>query len=374
MSQWCWSECDVADGGDLLGEREGHCAAVLPLVTSTTDTSNDNSQHISSSDAAHLLVVGGFCEGELSGYPIVAPMTTLPRLRWQRLPYHSDLECDGASLTTVTQPTQAAYLFGGLDTDMDRRNSLYALTLRKPDASSPPEKATDTVSLDGLELEVRLVPTTGALPAPRSRHGAAACEARLFIFGGETDAAEQTNDLYVLDTTTNVWREIQHGGAGAHCAPPPRLLCLSLVFVSADRFVLYGGAHFVAGEIESLRDVWEFSTHSETWCAVAADAFPRCNGHVGACFPGTSSAVFIGGKDAAQGCDELKVVDYDPSTAHCECRLFDVKPAVVSGDQPHWRYTPAVVAVAGGLLLLAGQCRHPQTPSAWFLQSNAPPV
>lgn len=56
-----WLKC-VCKGTDLLGAREGHCAACF---------------HVRKSDATNectdvVLVIGGYCDGELSSDPIIA--------------------------------------------------------------------------------------------------------------------------------------------------------------------------------------------------------------------------------------------------------------------------------------------------------------
>ncbi|CAM39706.1 conserved hypothetical protein [Leishmania braziliensis MHOM/BR/75/M2904] len=385
---------DGDDPIDLLNRREGHCSAVVYPVTSIDVPA-------ASSRESWVLVCGGYSNGSVSATPLVARTTLLPALQWVRLPPVDALECDGATLTTVgsavgveampttasassalsgvcTTAAPAAYLFGGLDADMNRRNTLYAVTLHI-DADATP-----------VMVQVAEVQCTGTPPEARVRHGAGGHAGCLYIFGGETDTQEQSSDLYVCDVQAGVWRVL--ASPSPLLSPAPRLLSLSLLFMTPTMFVLYGGAHFVNGDLRSFADVWSFDLATETWSVVVppeaddstpgsewrADApqrvLPPSNGHAGCVFalrPSGSAtyvcAAFLGGKNTSEGDDAVKLVCFRPQTKTIEVCARSATPVAVSRKLPHWRYTPAVVSTEKGLLLLAGQCRHPQTPSAFLL-------
>lgn len=398
-----WVECPLLDDGgatlhppscsddededtvvDLLNRREGHCAAVL-CEADTTDAG-----------ASWVVVCGGYTKGIVAAAPLVAPVALLPALQWRELPVVAEFECDGASLTTVdaeetsgvpSAPTvchsgaaSVAYLFGGFDSEVELRNTLYAVTLTgEKSGGNEPSRIPSLVSVTALA-------TTGTVPLPRARHGAGGSRGRLYIFGGETATQEQTSELYVCDVRSGVWRLVE---TAASC-PAPRLLSLSLVFVTPTTFVFYGGSHFVQGAVQSFRDAWSFDVDSEVWTQVAADAedsgLPRSNGHVGGavllprtatetgCSSGSNAplpfpcAVFVGGKNISEGDDRMKLIRFCPATRAFEIRVEDALPAVNTASVPHWRYTPALVATEKGLLLLAGQCRHAQVPSSFLLR------
>lgn len=376
--------CDVKGDGvaeaepssfDLLSAREGHCAALLQLPLST-DVRHENASRIKDcvmEREAWVLVCGGYSNGELTGVPMIAATSTLPALHWRPLPYHPILECDGASLTTVMSHTMppfsssfaglTAYMFGGLDAELERRSDLYAISL---EAGADPAGVPTAVRVETIHA-------TGEPPTARCRHGAGASNGCLYIFGGETEEAEQTNDFFVCCIATGVWRRLASPLLSASF-PSPRLLCLSLVFVAADRVVLYGGAHFVGGVVQSFGDVWWFDVVREQWHRIETPpGWPGSNGHIGAAVrrmdgdgKPTTTAVFVGGKDTFEGCNALRLVNYDETSHHFELSMT-TPTAGPSGQGPHWRYMPAAVMTSMGLLLLAGQCRHPQRPSSFLL-------
>lgn len=420
MMEWIACTTDASSTSDLLGSREGHCAALLRLSPSSSSASSCPPED-------YIVVVGGYMDGELTATPIAAPAHRLPHLAWRATDvcengrlhrHHADpddaestcdaateaptvVECDGASLTRVR--ADKAILFGGLDAAMDRCNTTYQLQLQHQSSLSFSSSSKCVWCCVLTTLNV-----TGEVPAPRSRHGAtsdydpanllsgsanvvthdggcgAVCEptgteegGRLYIFAGETDTEEQTNELYVFDTITAVWRRV-------HATPPslrpaPRFNALVAPFLTAEVFVVYGGAYFTADGLASRGDVWLFDTTRQSWSPLAAPthaAWPRSNGHVGGRLPGGPcgrEVVFVGGKDVATGCDAVRRVCLMDSpagslTATAKRVRLEVCVADAAGEVPHWRYTAAAVETRAGLLLLAGQCRHPQPVSAYLLR------
>lgn len=336
-----WAACEEQVG--TLGHREGHCAVCLP-VPGTEET--------------WVLCVGGYCDGGRDGSVIASDIALLPALRWSTIAHNTEwFECDGASLTRAGD-TPAAYLFAGLDAEMELCRRLIRMTLRRGE---------DTPVLGAEELQ-----TTGDVPSPRARHSAGATATHLFVFGGETDVAEQTNDAYLLNLGTLVWTCVKAGPS----VPTPRLLAGPLVFLSPHVCVLYGGAHFMKGDIRSLSDVWccDLSSGAE-WTLLQgggdgeSSLFPRSNGHGAGLFRGKDgdSVLFLGGKDVAEGCDKVKQVRRCAASGR-EFFTRLVVPAASGGRCPHWRYTPAVAETPRGLLLLGGHCRHPQEVAAFLLR------
>lgn len=391
----CSDDEDDDNVADLLNRREGHCAAVL-----THSAASDGIDETSL--LSWVVVCGGYSKGSVSAVPLVAPTALLPVLQWRELPEVEVFECDGASLTTLdataslallpgeaacehhsllplpsSRTAAVAYLFGGFDSEMNLRNALFTVTLY-----GHSEKHGDKETWTPTAVRVAEMCCTGDVPTPRARHGAGGCDGRLFIFGGETATEEQTSDLYVCDVCTGVWRAV---AASAPARPAPRLLSLSLVFVSPTTFVLYGGCHFVDGAVQSFADAWRFDIDVEAWTQVveacgggSLHTLPRSNGHAGGAvvLPAAASAssrfacaVFVGGKDVAEGDDRVKMIRVSSRDAAWEAEVC-VRPALPTldtGSCPHWRYTPAVVTTEKGLLLLAGQCRHAQVPSSFLL-------
>lgn len=379
-----WVKC--RPDAELLGQREGHCAAVLVVTQAGEDGG-------STTDHRYVLVFGGYGDGPLStGEPILSPVDRLPQLNWRALPYQKPLECDGASLT-ATDDAHEALLFGGLDLELERRNTLFAVRLSSTSESvlHPPQDDVPRLILTALSV-------AGDVPSPRCRHGAGFSQGVLYIFGGETDTEEQSNDLYTFTKETCVWRRVGGTGCTASSVPSPRLLSLSLVFVAPSVMIMYGGSRFVDGHMESLDDVWVFNPATEQWRLESSGWWPRCNGHRGGRL--SSKAFFVGGKDSSTGDDRVRGVCYSADTGGLEFALEtpgdaapdgpgggghaeEGAPPAAPGEEeegeeeemainsrvahPHWRYTPAMVEVPSGLLLLGGQCRHPQQPAAYLL-------
>ncbi|KAG5500488.1 hypothetical protein JKF63_03582 [Porcisia hertigi] len=404
-----WVECPLLDAAgvvlhpppssdddeepiDLLSRREGHCSAVVYPATSMDVSSSS----LHSARDSWVLVCGGYSNGTVSATPLVARTALLPALQWVRLPPVDALECDGATLTTIVSllgdkvmsatanilpasscvysaAATVAYLFGGLDANMNRRNTLYAVSLHVDRDVTP------------VMVQVTEVPCTGTIPQARVRHSAGGYGGNLYIFGGETDTQEQSSDLYVCNVQAGVWRLLV--SPSSLPSPSPRLLSGGLLFVAPTRFVLYGGSHFVNGEVRSFADAWSFDLTTAAWSAVVPQqtegctpgkdeqhVLPPSNGHAGGVvilrpsgYETCVCAAFLGGKNIAEGDDAVKLVCFHVEANRMEACTRFAAPAAASGDSPHWRYTPAVVNTEKGLLLLAGQCRHPQIPSAWLL-------
>nr|CCC95510.1 unnamed protein product [Trypanosoma congolense IL3000] len=340
-----WVPC--TEEGGSLGIREGHCAASLTAVGGGDEW---------------VLCVAGYCQGERDGAALAARTRDLPLLRWFQLssPGRVVFECDGASLTRVK--SCIAYFFGGLDGDMNYSNRLLGLSLHCGTGGAP--------ALQAVELL-----TSGDVPSPRARHSAGGGENCFVVFGGETDTSEQTNDTYLLNIETFVWTRVEVTGQ----VPSPRLLAGPLIFLAPHLCVLYGGAYFLNGDIKSLADVWTLRTYpGSAWRPLSGlpgwedCSFPKSNGHTGGVLSssgGVTVAAFVGGKDSAEGCDLVKKVRLN-STMEDDLCLCLVRPALPGSEGPHWRYTAAATETVRGLLLLGGQCRHPQDVAAFLLRST----
>ncbi|KAH8616757.1 Galactose oxidase central domain [Trypanosoma vivax] len=342
-----WLPCEERVGS--VGSREGHCATCLP----SSDSGDE-----------WVLCIGGYCEGQCDGAVLVSRASELPVLRWMRITDGNPtrFQRDGASLARGVG--DRAYLFGGVDAEMSFSDSLIVLTLCDAQGDAPLLQAT----------ELR---ATGDAPSPRARHSAGCTSTHLLVFGGETSSAAQTNDTFRLHLDTLVWQRVVTGPA----VPAARLLAGPILFISEWVGVLYGGAHFANGDIKSLNDAWTLNMSGHpTWAQVGVNntdghsdyPFPRSNGHTGGvlrCSDHHISAVFVGGKDGCEGCDLVKEVRLDDGNEG-NLRLQLVQPVLAGGLGPHWRYTPAAVETPRGLLLLGGQCRHPQEVAAFILRET----
>lgn len=105
---------------------------------------------------------------------------------------------------TATLLGQQLFVFGGEDRSRRALSDLHVLDLKTMTWSSPA--------------------TTGAAPAARTGHAAAALGDMLFVFGGGS-TIDCFSDLKVLDTRTLVWQAVSPAGA----VPKPRAGCSSAV-------------------------------------------------------------------------------------------------------------------------------------------------
>ena len=68
----------------------------------------------------------------------------------------------------------------------------------------------DITVLDLDTWEWRHLETSGEVPPARSGHQAVAIQDKIYVIGG-WNSIEQLNDMYMLDTVTNVWTKLQDG-------------------------------------------------------------------------------------------------------------------------------------------------------------------
>eukprot|EP00767_Chilomastix_cuspidata_P003597 gnl/Chilomastix_cuspidata/3718.p1 GENE.gnl/Chilomastix_cuspidata/3718~~gnl/Chilomastix_cuspidata/3718.p1 ORF type:complete len:2150 (-),score=541.09 gnl/Chilomastix_cuspidata/3718:46-6495(-) len=98
-------------------------------------------------------------------------------------------------------------------------------------------------------------PPISFTPPARCGHTITVHNERIFMFGGETVAGQQTNDLYILDLTTGKWRK-----EAGHCpAPPPR--AHHTASLSGQSLYVFGG---ISGQ-QFLSDLWRFDLQRGGW-------------------------------------------------------------------------------------------------------------
>ena len=401
----------VRCSNDLLGEREGHCSAAISfsscrLIPGTSDSSSQL-----------LVVIGGFREGEIPAEVIVAPLHE--ELCWTVAASNESVFAkDGASLTLVQRSSdlkvdfgdetdgcgrqfcgdQYLLMFGGMSGDARKTNDAFLIGVIMNSNS-------DENAAVSIELAWREVCLLGEVPTPRFRHAVATSTTSLFIFGGATDVNDESSDLFEVNLITFVSRRVND--LSGHALPlRPRFLS-SLVYMPKNcTLVLYGGAFYQNGQQKSCSDLavidttsWELilidpaNKNSEHGYRIACastpihDFLPRTNGHVGRCIKLFAKngehdeiAVFSGGKDFDEGCDDVVVVALEgggvgePSVKKASARCVRAADDVRTGSSPHWRYTASTVdsAICGGLLwVIAGQCRHPDNVEVFVLHVSA---
>lgn len=331
-----WSALSCASA-DLLGEREGHCSAIL-----TSDIGNLNC----------VVVVGGYGEGEVPSTVIASPVSIeldAAALQWQHVADDDIFAKDGATLTSVTP--SLAFLFGGLNSSTERTNQAALVSIHG--------------SAENLSLKWKEIQLAGDVPSSRFRHSAVRGNSSIFIFGGDTNEdGNASNELYCIQLETFQCTRVATTGSSA---PRPRFAS-AMVYTRClrrDLLILFGGAFFEArGKQTSWSDMYAFDIASSTFTELVLpnDAkLPRCNGHVGFSFTPAESddgvVGFFGGKDFDEGSDLIiRVVNGT---------RVEVLPPV--DGAPHWTYGASCVMLAGSMLVLAGQCRHPSSNSTYRL-------
>ncbi len=140
--------------------------------------------------------------------------------------------------------------FGGLDTNEDTTNDLWAV---------------ESCPSDGSSAMWAQVTTAGTPPAPRYGHtmthgrdvaGGDGGQV-LYVFGGSSDylgGAVPLNDTYVLDPDGWAWSQIDPSVDAAHPLPPPRFHHVSAWDEENDRLLVFGG---IAENQSHSNDLWE---------------------------------------------------------------------------------------------------------------------
>jgi len=97
--------------------------------------------------------------------------------------------------------------------------------------------------------------TKGETPPPRSGHSATLVGKHIYIFGGWDDPRKY-NDMFALDTTTNMWRQIHYKGT-----PPIQRTWHTCSLAYGTRLLVFGGYD----GLQALQDVHIFDTETSTW-------------------------------------------------------------------------------------------------------------
>lgn len=113
------------------------------------------------------------------------------------------------------------------------------------------------------------LPATGDAPPVRSNTAMAVVGDELVIYGGNDSPSglsfQPMDDTYVLDLTTNVWRQVT-GGA----APPARLFHAMAADEEARRVYVFSGGDVDAFIGPFLTDVWVLDLATSAWHEISA--------------------------------------------------------------------------------------------------------
>jgi hypothetical protein len=116
-------------------------------------------------------------------------------------------------------------------------------------------RCTDHVLLfDGHE--VRKQATTGAAPSPRGLHAAVSLNNQLVVFGGAAQDGSMSNQVFCLDLTTWIWKEIEIMTSDS--SPSPRASPCLCALKDQKSCILFGGAarSEETGGLEGCSDLW----------------------------------------------------------------------------------------------------------------------
>ena len=126
------------------------------------------------------------------------------------------------------------------------------------EARTPVGSDVYSLDLSQASLEWRKVSASGDIPSSRFGHGQCSVGPVLYVFGGRMGTAideKLLNDLYKLDTRTNVWSKVEYTGD----VPCPR---------SFHSMVAHGSSIFVFGgcpETGRLADLHCYDTKTSIW-------------------------------------------------------------------------------------------------------------
>jgi len=102
-----------------------------------------------------------------------------------------------------------------------------------------------------------IAPASGDIPGPRIGVTMVALENTLFVFAGRDAEHEELDEFYSFDTVSGEWKKLPSG-------PPHRSYHTLVADPSSSTLYTFGGC----GRDGRLKDLWSFSTASNTWKAM----------------------------------------------------------------------------------------------------------
>jgi hypothetical protein len=358
---------DITDS--LVGEREGHAAAVLV-----------HGHH------RRILCLGGFKEGDSSedlllGTAKFAPDTeggtSRASVSWTIAAENKQVAGrEGACVGVHPSQPDAAFVVGGMSSDLDVVGDVWKVALEPHDDT--PSRVTCLCLSDTVDLVARyrhcMVPVrTSQVP-------------RFLIFGGESTSGAAMNDIWSL-TVNDDGVEWEPCLAVGEQIPQPRFLAFMWTIEgtgTADAQVaagcIAGGAHFVTpGDQQSMSDAWSFAvtrvngTLFVRWELMEGTVLERPRNGGAAVQLSPTVVALVGGKDAAIGTNSTVLFNHAKgmitelrSTPVPDSDIDPLDTELYAGRWPHWRYQTAAVSLRdrdvseqSWIVIIAGNCRHP---------------
>lgn len=175
----------------------------------------------------------------------------------------------------------------------------------------------------------------GSVPTPRAYYSAAAYNGNIFIFGGELGPASVSNEFFVFDPETNVFRQIFTE------LEPGRRKKATLV-CHGDRLILYGGFETKA----YYNDMYRFDFGTGQWDLLKVKgAVPEARAAASVALVGDRMFVFGGHSPKSLPQNDLHYFDCDSLTWNKKRPL---------GFQPTARYSHTATEIGGAIFVFAG--------------------
>lgn len=171
------------------------------------------------------------------------------------------------------------------------------------------------------DLTIKTRPTSGEVPPPLVGASTLIVGTRLYLFGGRhTPSREMSNDLYVLDLSSLVWKK--HNPP----AQPPRARYFHSATAYKHYMVLFGGMSYIPGtqDLCALDDILLLNLNTLTWVYpdIAPSVYAPQARYAHLAVTNQNRLVVMGGQDMAnQYIKEINVLDLQSFTWTHGCSL-----------------------------------------------------
>ncbi|ORY93570.1 hypothetical protein BCR43DRAFT_382024 [Syncephalastrum racemosum] len=171
------------------------------------------------------------------------------------------------------------------------------------------------------DLTIKTRPTSGEIPPPLVGASTLIVKDHLYVFGGRhTPSREMSNDLYVLDLSSLVWKK--HNPS----APQPRARYFHSATVHKHYMVIFGGMSYISGtqDLCALDDVLLLNLNTLNWVYpdIAPSVYAPEARYAHLAVTNQNKLIVMGGQDMAnQYIKEINVLDLQSFTWVHGCSL-----------------------------------------------------
>lgn len=124
----------------------------------------------------------------------------------------------------IDEPVEKLFLWGHSACTLDSANNKKVIVFGGFGGMGRHARRNNAFVLDPLHGSLKAVNAKGSL-SPRLGHTSSMVSDLMFIIGGRSDPEKILNDVWVLDTTKDEWRQLECTG----CVFPPR--CVFSAFI-----------------------------------------------------------------------------------------------------------------------------------------------